>query len=78
MPLHSITCLETLYKAPPPLACVFSSLQQPQWAWAVEHGIPAADLEHQYDLIRPEMAMAFPFELDKFQKEVGDSLHSLQ
>ena len=50
------------------------ALQQPHWAWAVEGGIP--DMEAEFELIRPEMAMTFPFELDNFQKEVRCGVES--
>ena len=33
-------------------------------------------MEAEFELIRPEMAMTFPFELDNFQKEVRCGVES--
>ncbi|CAI7923064.1 unnamed protein product, partial [Closterium sp. NIES-53] len=37
------------------------------WAWAVTDAIP--DLDREFAVIEPDMAMSFPFNLDTFQKE---------
>ncbi|CAI5495430.1 unnamed protein product [Closterium sp. Naga37s-1] len=45
------------------------------WAWAVTDAIP--DLDREFAVIEPDMAMTFPFQLDTFQKEVGGAYSRL-
>lgn len=40
----------------------------PPTSWAVQTYLP----DSEFEILRPKMAMQFPFELDVFQKQVGN------
>ncbi|XP_058083613.1 uncharacterized protein LOC131231439 isoform X4 [Magnolia sinica] len=74
MPVLILSMKESKQKNRPAIVFLHSSHKMKEWvrplleAWAVA-GSSEGIANHFYELV-PDMALDFPFELDKFQKEL--------